>query len=114
MPVHVGQAKIATGVAVGELFVVEAEQVQEGGVEIVNVHAVVGGEITEFIGGAMDNARSHAAGRTPAASIRANTNRSMELRTQVASLIAGSASFLTGWNAQCFSAALAQMAKRKI
>ena len=41
MPVDVGQAEIAAGVAVGEPFVVEAEQVQDRGVQVVDVDGLV-------------------------------------------------------------------------
>ena len=34
---HVGQAVVAAGVAIGEAFVVEAHQVQDCGVEVVDV-----------------------------------------------------------------------------
>ena len=37
---HVGQAEIAALEAVGQLGVVEAEQVQDGGVEVVDVDSV--------------------------------------------------------------------------
>jgi hypothetical protein len=37
--VDVGQAEVAAGVAVGELEMVEAEQVEDGGVEVVEVDA---------------------------------------------------------------------------
>ncbi len=38
MAVDVGQAEVAAGVAVGELLVVEAQQVQHRGVQVVDVH----------------------------------------------------------------------------
>ena len=41
--VHVGQAEVAAGVAVGELFVVEAQQVQDRGVQVVDVDRVFDG-----------------------------------------------------------------------
>ncbi len=37
---HVGEAEIATGVAVGEPFVVEAEEVENRGVQVVDMHRV--------------------------------------------------------------------------
>jgi hypothetical protein len=36
IPVHIGQAEISAGVVVGEAFVVEAHEVQDGGVPIVD------------------------------------------------------------------------------
>ena len=41
--VGVGQPEIATLVAIGQSFVVDAQQVQDGGVEIVNGHRLVEG-----------------------------------------------------------------------
>ena len=52
--VHVGQAEVAAGVAVGELLVVEAEQVQDRGVQVVDVDAVFDGLEAELVGGAVD------------------------------------------------------------
>ena len=50
LPVHVGQPEIAAGVAVGELFVVDAEHVQQGGVQVVDGDAVLDGVEAEFVG----------------------------------------------------------------
>jgi hypothetical protein len=38
--VHVGKAKIAPGITIGKTFVIEAEQIKDGGVKIVNVHRI--------------------------------------------------------------------------
>jgi hypothetical protein len=38
---HISQAKIATLEAVGELLVIDAEQVQDGSVQIVNMHGTI-------------------------------------------------------------------------
>ena len=59
--VDVGEAEIAAGVAVGELFVVEAEEVQHRGVEVVDVDGLVGGLEAEFIRRAVDRAAADAA-----------------------------------------------------
>src|SRR6266496_2587659 len=61
LAVNVGQTEIAAVVAVGELFVIETEQVENGGVEIVNVDFVFHGAIAEFIGDAISLAAPHAA-----------------------------------------------------
>ena len=45
----IGESEVAAGVAVGELFVVESEEVQDGGVEVVDMHAVVNGTKAEFV-----------------------------------------------------------------
>ena len=47
---HVGEAEVAALEAVGELGVVEAEQVQDGGVEVVDVDLVLDGVEAEFVG----------------------------------------------------------------
>ncbi len=51
--VDVGEAEIASGVAEGELFVVEADEFQQGGVQIVYVHGFFDSFETEFVGGPM-------------------------------------------------------------
>src|SRR6478735_893238 len=48
--VHVRQPEIAAGVAVGEFFVVEAEEVEDRGVEVVDVDPVVDGGEAELVG----------------------------------------------------------------
>ena len=54
---HIGQAEIAAGVAVGELLVIEAQQVQDRGVQVVDVDRVFDGLEAEFVGRAVDVAR---------------------------------------------------------
>src|SRR5262245_59919741 len=39
-PVHVGQAKVVAGIAIRQFRVVEAQEVQQRGMQVVNVHAV--------------------------------------------------------------------------
>src|SRR5207244_2777245 len=46
---NICQAKVAAGVAVGELLVVQAEQVQDGGVQIVHVNLIFDGVIAVVI-----------------------------------------------------------------
>ncbi len=53
---HVGQAEVAAGVAVGEAFVVEAHLVQQCGVEVVDVDSVLDGSRAEVIGAAVGQA----------------------------------------------------------
>ena len=57
----IGEAEIAAAVAVGEAFVVEAEQVQHGGVEVVDVDGVVLGAEAEVVGGSVGDAAFDAA-----------------------------------------------------
>ena len=54
---HVGQAEVAAGVAVGERFVVEAQQVEDGGVQVVDVDRLLDGFEAEFVGGAVGRGR---------------------------------------------------------
>ena len=63
--VDVGEAKIATGVAEGEFFVVQAEQVQDGGVKVVHVEFVFNGHVSPFISGAVGIAGTNAAAGQP-------------------------------------------------
>src|SRR6266516_2798617 len=55
----VGQAKIAAGVAVREALVVEAEEVQNRGVQVVDVDLVLGGVIAVVVGAAVAQAALH-------------------------------------------------------
>jgi hypothetical protein len=57
LTVDIGESEIAAGVAEGEFFVIETEQRQEGGVEIVDVDGFLGGLESEFVGGAVDVGR---------------------------------------------------------
>ncbi len=59
--VHVGQPVVAAGVAVGEPLVVEAQQVQHRGVQVVDVDAAADHLVAEFVGLAVTEAAFHAA-----------------------------------------------------
>ena len=48
--VDIGQSKVAAAVTVGQLFVIEAHEVQHRGVKVVNVHTLFNGSKTEFVG----------------------------------------------------------------
>ena len=58
---HVREAEVAALVAEGEAFVVEAEEVQDGGVEVVGVDGVFGDVEAEVVGLAIDGAGPGAA-----------------------------------------------------
>ena len=58
---HIGQTKIAPRVAIGQALVVEAQEMQDGGVQIVNVDRLLDCREAELIGGAVDVAAAHAA-----------------------------------------------------
>ena len=49
--VDVGEAEVAAGVVIGEVFVVEAEEVKDGGLEVVDVDLFVSNMEAEVIGG---------------------------------------------------------------
>lgn len=46
----VGEAEISSGVVIGEAFVVEAEEVEDGGLEVVDVDFILGDVEAEVIG----------------------------------------------------------------
>jgi hypothetical protein len=52
-PVDVSQSEVASLEAVGEAFVVEAEQVEDGRLEVVDVDLVGGDMEAEVVGGAV-------------------------------------------------------------
>ena len=62
---HIGQAEIAALEAIGQLGVVEAEQVQDRGVEVVDVDFVGGRVEAELVGLAESCSRFHAAAGQP-------------------------------------------------
>src|SRR4051794_21817512 len=57
----VGQPVVAAAVAIGELLMVDAHEVQDRGVQVVNVHLVLDGMPTELVGGAVCHAPLDAA-----------------------------------------------------
>ena len=57
----IGESEVAALEAVGEALVVHAQDVQDGGLEIVDVDGVLGDAIPEFVGGAVDVAAFDAA-----------------------------------------------------
>jgi hypothetical protein len=64
---HVRQAEIATAKAVGELLVVHPQQVQHGGVEVVDFALVLDGVVAQLVRRAKGRAAPHAAARQPEA-----------------------------------------------
>src|SRR5262249_41249218 len=61
----VGEAEVAPGVAEGQLLVVEAEQVQDGGVPVVDVYLALDGLVAVLVGGAVAVAALDAAAGHP-------------------------------------------------
>ena len=62
---HVREAIVTATVVIGESFVIDAEQVEDGGVEVVHVDFVSGDSGSEFVGFAMDDAALCASSRKP-------------------------------------------------
>ena len=58
---HVGQAEISSRMAIGQLFVVQSQQVQNGGMPIVDVHFALYGFVAVFVGGSVAESALYAA-----------------------------------------------------
>ena len=56
---YVGQAEVSARVAIGEARVIKAEQVQDGGVEIVEMHRVFGHFDSVFVAFPVNRPRLH-------------------------------------------------------
>tara|TARA_A100001037_G_scaffold238378_1_gene217801 strand:+ start:383 stop:613 length:231 start_codon:yes stop_codon:yes gene_type:complete len=54
--VHIGEAALDAVVVKGQLFVVEAQEMEHGGVKIMEGVDILGGLESEFVGGAMTDA----------------------------------------------------------
>ena len=61
----VGQAVITAGVAVGQAFVVEAEEMQDRRVEVVDVDFILDRSKAEFVGRSVSGTALHAGPREP-------------------------------------------------
>src|SRR5439155_15654579 len=62
---HVGETKIAATVPVGEALVVEAHEVEDGGVEIMHMDVVPCHAHAVLVGFTINDARSHARASQP-------------------------------------------------
>ena len=62
---NIRQPKITASMAVGELFMIETEQVQHGRMEVVDTRAIFDRLETKLIGGAVNGAALHPAARQP-------------------------------------------------
>ena len=76
---HIRQTEVAARVAVGEPSVVEAEQMQHRGVQIVQVDFVVDRKVTVVVGRVILEARLHAA---------AGQSNRVAMRVVVAAIVA--------------------------
>ena len=62
---HIGEPEAAALKAEGKAFVVDAEQVHHGGVEVVDVDTIAVDVVAEGVGFAVSRATFHAASRHP-------------------------------------------------
>ena len=62
---HVSEAVVATGVAVGQAFVIDAEEVKDGGLKIVNGNYVLSNIVAQFITLTMNHATFHSSTGQP-------------------------------------------------
>ncbi len=62
---HIGEPHVAAGIPAGQLLVVQAQQVQNGGVPVVDVDSTFDGFIAVFIGGSVGEAAFGAAAGQP-------------------------------------------------
>src|SRR5262245_22356989 len=65
MPMHIGQAEISSCAAEGEFLVIETEEPENGGVEVVDVDFVFDSLKSKFIGRAMNVTTLNSAARHP-------------------------------------------------
>ena len=62
---HIRQSEVAASIAIGQFLVIETEQVQYGGVQIVDVNLVLDGREAELIGRAVNVSALDAATSKP-------------------------------------------------
>ena len=89
----IGQAEVAAIVAIGQFGVVKAEQGEDGGVQVVDVHRVLHRLGAEFIGGAVNGAAFDAAARQPECRIPGSCGRGPGLSLPLRSLGGSAAEF---------------------
>ena len=104
----IGQSEVAASVAVGEFFVIDAQQVEQRCVKVVDVYFATLGIKAVLIGGSMAGAPfdattggSRGEGSKSASSRRARTKRSIGFFTHALLSTSGSEGFSTGRRAQC-------------
>src|SRR4051812_2843903 len=65
MSIHIREAEVAAGVAVGEFFVIQAQRMQDRRVHVVHVDLVLDRLSAEFVRGAVAEARLEAGSAEP-------------------------------------------------
>ena len=63
--VHVGQTEVSSAVAVGQPFMVQSHQVENGRMQVMDVDYVLDSVPAEVVGGAVDHASPYAAAGQP-------------------------------------------------
>src|SRR5437016_5673161 len=63
--VHIGQAVIATVMAVGQLLVIQTHEIQDGGMKVVDMDFVLNGVPAVLVGSAVNHSTLHAPARQP-------------------------------------------------
>src|SRR5262249_20652237 len=85
---NIGEAEIAAAVAESQALVIQAHQVENSGVQVVVVHAVLDGAVTELVRGAVDMAALDAAAGQPHGKAQAMVIASPALRGRCAAKLA--------------------------
>ena len=62
---NIGQPEIATAVAISQSFVIQSHEMQHGGMQVMDVHPVFDGLISELVGRAERHAPANAAAGEP-------------------------------------------------
>ena len=65
MSMHIGETEVAAGVAEGELFVIETELVEDGGMQVMHVDFAIDGHMADVVGEAVGEAGFEAATGDP-------------------------------------------------
>ena len=63
--IYVGESKVTAGVVPGQMRMVQTEQVQDRGVQVVQCHAILDGVVSELVGGTVTDAAFHTAACHP-------------------------------------------------
>ena len=54
MPVNISQAEVTSGIAIGQLFVINPQQMQDRGMKIMHMHRILRRVHSEFVGSAIN------------------------------------------------------------
>lgn len=73
MTMNVGEPVVAALVAIGELFVVDAHQVHDGGIQVMHMHRILGDVVAKIVGFSVANSTLN----TPASHPYRETSRMM-------------------------------------